>query len=177
VASNRPPPSARPSDAPRAPGPVQAGAPTAQLAAGADAGQPGPVPPRVLIVTADQWPRATLRAALREIGYDAIGTRSLSGALAYPAQVKGRGPVRAIVVDASAVTPSGSDEHSGEDRAALLQRYGPVPLLLLASAVRADPPGAWTRIVRRPFSIQEVVAAVSDVVPLAPELRRPIDVK
>jgi hypothetical protein len=177
MASNQPPPSPRPADASPTPGPLQSGARTERSAAGVGTSPAAPLSPRILIVMRDQWPRATLRAALREVGYDAIGTRSLPGALAYPAHVAGRGPVRAIVVDGSAVSPSAVTQQIGEELAALLQRYGAVPLLLLASAVHADPPGAWTRVVRRPFSIQEVVQTISDMVPLASELRRPIDTK
>jgi hypothetical protein len=125
----------------------------------------------------DQWPRATLRAALREIGYDAIGTRSLSGALVYPAQAQGRGPVRAVVVDASVMSTPALDAAGAAAWEALLQRHGSVPLVLLGSAVHADPPGTWTRVLRRPFSLQDVVAAVSEIVPLPLELRGPVDRK
>jgi hypothetical protein len=124
---------------------------------------------------ADQWPRATLRAALREVGYDAIGTRSPSGALVYAARDLGRGPVRAIVVDAGVLSPSSPDAADTDALELLLQRHGVVPLVLLGSAVHAEPPGAWTRILRRPFSIQDVVVAVSEMVPLLPELRGPVD--
>lgn len=134
------------------------------------------VPPRILIVMKDQWPRANLRAALREVGYDAIGTRTLSGALAFPPHAPGRGAVGAILIDASAMEgPNAQDGSRPDPVAPLLARYGSVPLLLLGSAVRSDPPGAWTRVIRRPFSIQDVVDAVSAVVPLGEEMRRPID--
>src|SRR5215469_14400511 len=102
-----------------------------------------PSSPRILIVMAEQWPRALLRAALREAGYDAIGTRSLSGALAYPAHDPGRGPVAAIVVDWSALDGA-SDAENRETLAALLERHGAVPALLLGSTTHADPTGPWT---------------------------------
>jgi len=125
---------------------------------------------------ADQWPRAHLRAALREVGYDAIGTRTLSGALAYSAQARGRGPVRAIVVDATVVDAARGDVGGHDPLVALLDRHGAIPLVLLASAVRADPSGQWARVIRRPFSVQDAVTAVSDLIPLPAEQRNPVDV-
>jgi hypothetical protein len=125
-----------------------------------------PSAPRILIVMADQWPRALLRAALRETGYDAIGTRTLSGALAHPARAVGRGPVRAIVVDWSAVDTEADARGSLRE---LRERHGAVPTVLLASAVRADPPGDWVRVIRRPFSIEEVVRVVTEIVPQIPD--------
>jgi hypothetical protein len=122
-----------------------------------------PVAPRILIVMADQWPRALLRAALREAGYDAIGTRSLVGALAYPAHDPGRGPVSAIVVDWSAVNRVREPEDR-EALARLVRLHGAIPVVLLASAVHEDPPGQWSRVVRRPFSIEDVVRVVAETV-------------
>jgi hypothetical protein len=118
--------------------------------------------PRILVVMSDQWPRALLRAALREAGYDAIGTRSLHAALAHPAEAPGRGPVRAIVVDRSAIDGA-SDAARGEALTELRRRHGAVPAVLLASAVRDDPPGSWARVVRRPFSIEDVVRVVGEL--------------
>jgi hypothetical protein len=122
-----------------------------------------PLAPRILIVMSDQWPRALVRAALREAGYDAIGTRSLHGALAYPADAPGRGPVRAIVVDRSAIDGA-ADAATGEALTKLRRLHGAVPAVLLASAVRDDPPGSWERVIRRPFSIEDVVRVVIEVV-------------
>jgi hypothetical protein len=121
-----------------------------------------PSSPRILIVMAEQWPRALLRAALREAGYDAIGTRSLDGALAHPAQAPDRGPVGAIVLDAATVDAVPAAV-SGAAIAELVGRHGGAPVVLLASAVRADPSGNWARVIRRPFSIEDVVRAVEDL--------------
>lgn len=41
-------------------------------------------PPRVLVVSGEQWPRVLLRAQLGEARYDAIGARTLSEALSHP---------------------------------------------------------------------------------------------
>jgi hypothetical protein len=135
--------------------------------------------PRIIIAVPDQWPRALLRGALRDVGYDAVGTRTLAGALAHVAPVPGRGPVRAIVVDVAAVAAAEHDAAGREtdERQALLDlcERGNVPVLLLASAVTAIPPGRWTRILRRPFSIDDVVGAVSALVPLPPKCQAPVD--
>ena len=60
-------------------------------------------PPRILVVSAEQWPRALLRAQLDEAGYDAIGAGTLSRALRHPLDDPERGPVRLIVLDSGAV--------------------------------------------------------------------------
>ena len=60
-------------------------------------------PPRILVVSAEQWPRALLRAQLDEARYDAIGAGTLSRALRYPLDDPERGPVRLIVLDSGAV--------------------------------------------------------------------------
>ncbi len=112
---------------------------------------------------ADQWPRALLRAALREAGYDAIGTRTLAGALAYPAHAPGRGPVRGLVVDWSAIDGA-PEAGTAEVLTELRRRHGTVPVVLLASAVHGDPPGQWTRVIRRPFSVEDVVQVVLELV-------------
>src|SRR3954468_17682428 len=60
--------------------------------------------PRVLLVMTDQWPRALLRAALRECGYDAVGTRSVAGAARLAAPDEGRGPVGLVVLEQETLT-------------------------------------------------------------------------
>ena len=125
----------------------------------------------------EQWPRALLRAALREVGYDALGAPGLAGALRYRAQAQGRGPVRLVLVD-QAVLPN--DEallllttllHRHEDPAAiLLARAMPMPGLPEKAR-----PAPWTRVIRRPVSIDGIVAAVRDLLPLPPGSSRPID--
>ena len=104
-----------------------------------------------------------MRAALREAGYDAIGTRRLDGALAYPAEVPGRGPVRAIVVDRGAIDGA-SDAAPAEVLTELRRRHGAIHAVLLGSAVHDDPPGSWARVIRRPFSVEDVVRAVGELV-------------
>ncbi len=136
-----------------------------------------PDPPRVLLIMPDQWPRALLRAALREAGYDALGAPGLAAALQYRAEAPGRGPVRLVVVDQPAL--------ADDDAAALLgelgRRHGDPGLVLLARAGDAQPvPGAaavpaWRRVLRRPTSIADLVAAVQTLLPLPPGSARPLD--
>jgi CheY-like chemotaxis protein len=136
---------------------------------------PDGLPPRVLLIMPEQWPRALLRAALREAGYDALGAPSLDGALRYRARVEGRGPVRLIVMDQAVV----HDALSAERLDALRRRHDEPPLVLLASAVapaaaRPDAPSGAVRVLRRPASIADVVAAVQSALPL-PAPPSPLD--
>src|SRR6059036_3204969 len=60
-------------------------------------------PPRILVVSREQWPRALLRAQLAKAGYDAIGSGTLSRALRHAPNDAERGPLRVVVVDGGAV--------------------------------------------------------------------------
>jgi hypothetical protein len=126
-------------------------------------------PPPILLVMRDQWPRALLRAALREVGYDAIGTRSLGVARYQAASQTGRGPVRLVVLDQEVL----ADEEKG--RLEDLRRTSGAPIVLLAPAMRRVEEGPWVRVFRRPLSIGDLVQAVAALVPLPPEARKPID--
>jgi DNA-binding response OmpR family regulator len=130
--------------------------------------------PRVLLVMPEQWPRALLRAALREAGYDALGAPGLAGALRYRADAPDRGPVRVILVDQRALT--GDD--AGAKLSGLARRHGDPALLLLARGgpgPDTSPEGGWHRIIRRPASIAELVEAVRVLIPLPPGAARPLD--
>jgi hypothetical protein len=129
-----------------------------------------PLPPRVLLVMPEQWPRALLRAALREAGYDAVGTRDLTGALRARPDAPERGPVRAIVMDQAAVPPRGISPVTR-----LLSQHGDPPAILLARPTRAPSEGPWRRVLKRPVSIDDIVSATQDVLPLEPALRHPVD--
>jgi hypothetical protein len=140
-----------------------------------DAG--GSLPPRVLLIMPEQWPRAMLRAALREAGYDAVGAPGMPAALRYRVDAPGRGPVRLVLVDQAALPGDEAARRLGE----LLRRHHePVPLLL-ARAIPAVPlPGGsdaipWRRVLRRPVSVGDLVAAVQEVLPLASGSRQPLD--
>ena len=71
---------------------------------------PSPVPPpRILIVMEAQWPRANLRAALRHVGYDAVGAPTLEESLTVRVAEPARGLVRLILVDQSALQDARSE--------------------------------------------------------------------
>jgi len=133
--------------------------------------------PRVLLILPEQWPRALLRAALREAGYDAVGAPGLAGALHYRAAEPDRGPVRLVVIDQEAL----HEPDAGSKLAALIDRHVTPALMLLAKGGPAAPlppvAGAidWRRIVRRPASIAELVDAVREVLPLPSEGGGPLD--
>lgn len=118
----------------------------------------------------DQWPRAHLRSALREAGYDAVGTRDLENALHIAPVAAGRGPVRLIVVD----------QHVMHDDADALLRdvrscFADPRFLLVASAASTHPAGEWDRVATRPLSVADIVSTVEELLPLPAELRRPVD--
>jgi len=125
----------------------------------------------------EQWPRALLRAALREVGYDALGAPGLAGALRYRAEVPSRGAVRLVLVDQAVLQGDEAflllttllDRHQ-HPAAILLARAGPMPGL--SEQVE---PAPWARVVRRPVSIEGIVAAVRDLLPLPPASSRPVD--
>src|SRR5262245_23489785 len=116
--------------------------------------------PRVLVISAEQWHRALLRAALRDVGYDAVGAPSVTAALRFRADAAGRGPVRLVVVDQPALG-------EGDDALArLLARHGAPAALLLARATVGAPAGPWARVLVRPVSVADVVATVEALLPL-----------
>jgi DNA-binding response OmpR family regulator len=131
---------------------------------------PTTLPPRILLVMPAQWPRALLRAALREVGYDASGTRALKAALSQAAPDSARGQVRLVLLDQDALT-----EEDGRHLKALRARTSGVPIVLLAPVTRRVREGPWTRVIRRPISIAALVQAIETLIPLAPQARRPID--
>jgi DNA-binding response OmpR family regulator len=117
-------------------------------------------PARVLLIMPQQWPRALLRAELREQGYDAIGARNISEAQRYPTADPERGPVRLVLVDDAALTP----EHKGLLES-LLARHGRPPAILLARAGHEDASRPWARVLHRPVRIDDIVQAVRAVLP------------
>ncbi len=116
-------------------------------------------PCRVLVISSEQWPRALLRAQLLELGYDAIGARTPSAARRYPTAHPGRGPVRLIVVDDAAV--AAARESFDQLRA---KHPGARTLLLCRSSIAASA-GDWSAVLTRPFTIEDVIAAVKALVP------------
>lgn len=127
-------------------------------------------PPRILLVIPSQWPRALLRAILRDAGYHALGTGGLSAARRFPTVEPGRDAVRLVVVDQDALPGPGSDELEQ-----LLSQHPEAVAVLLAPVTRSTAEGPWQAIVRRPASVADVLAVVQSLVPLPPEARRPVD--
>ena len=114
-----------------------------------------PLPPRVLVVMPDQWRRALLRGALREAGYDAVGARGVRNARMVQPDLPDRGPVRLLVIDQDTL----GDAEIAEVES-LRQRHRDPEAILLARATIQPPRGPWTRVLRRPVSIAELVNAV-----------------
>src|ERR1700761_3710838 len=92
------------------------------------------LPPRVVIVMSDQWRRALLRAALRNVGDDAIGTRRIRESRLIRPSAAGRGPVRLIILDQDTL---GSEPVSAV--LALQQALGSTEIVLLARATVSPP--------------------------------------
>jgi AmiR/NasT family two-component response regulator len=124
----------------------------------------------VLVVMPEQWPRALLRSALRETGYDAVGTRNLSSALRIPVTMRERAPVRLIVVDQAAL-----DGDTGDRLERLVASHGHPPTMLIARSTSAIPAGSWDRVLRRPLSVADIVRAVQTRLPLPPAQRSALD--
>jgi len=118
-----------------------------------------------------QWPRALIRAALREAGYDAVGTQSLGTSLRIPADEPQRGPVRVVIVDQPALAAAEADTQL----AALLARHRGAATLLVAQAIVAPSKRTWPRVIRRPVSVADIAQAVQSLLPLAAAQRHSID--
>jgi hypothetical protein len=137
---------------------------------------PRTLPPRVLLILPDQWPRALLRATLRERGYDAIGARSIASSLRIPPRPPERGLVEVLIFDQEALSDYSKD--SGDsDVVTLLGRYPSAATLLVARATVRPPdaPRPWTRVLRRPVSVDDIATAVEALRPLGPGARGPLD--
>jgi hypothetical protein len=126
--------------------------------------------PRVLIVMADQWPRALIRAALRQAGYDALGAPDLREALGYTVEEDQRGPVRLIILDQS-ILRGPNDKLAGE----LVDRHAGALTLVLESALHPSVEGVWHRVIRHPATIADIVETARELLPLPPAAAHPID--
>jgi DNA-binding response OmpR family regulator len=123
---------------------------------------------RVLIVMRAHWPRALIRATLREAGYDALGARDLDEALTYPATEAARGSVRLILLDQRAV--SGKDDLRLRQ---LLERHSEADTVLLRGAFQSSMPGPWREVVQHPFSIADLSERVQQLLSLASPTAHP----
>ena len=109
--------------------------------------------PRVWVVSADQWPRACLRAELIERGYDATGFVTITDALVGIMLARSLRPALLVF-----------DRHRqaiDEKSRALLLREG-VPVLAVVDAGRTDgePAGPVVETLRRPLTIGAIADAV-----------------
>jgi hypothetical protein len=125
-------------------------------------------PPRVLLIIGDQWERALIRASLREVGYDAVGARNPAEARRYRPIEPGRGAIGLIVADHEAA----ADREALND---MVASHRDPPVILLARSTSETPKGAWTRVIHRPLSVADLVAAVESLLPLPPDARHPLD--
>jgi hypothetical protein len=121
----------------------------------------------VLLILPDQWPRALLRAELREEGYDAVGARSLEEALVYRPELPERGRVGLVLVDGNTASEGALTD--------LLARHGNPPTVLLAHTGQEIPPGPWVRVLRRPVTIADLARVVRELVPLPARPAHPLD--
>lgn len=118
----------------------------------------------------EQWPRALLRAALREVGYDAVGSRTLTSALRVNPDETDRGPVRLVILDQSVL----SGDADGELPELLARNKSPATILL-ARPTLAVPDGPWQRVLQRPVSVGEIVEVAQASLPLSLQHRHPLD--
>ena len=83
--------------------------------------------------------------------------------------------MRLVLVDQASL----SGDNPGARLALLAERHASPALVLLtrggAPSPLADVPGAWSRIVRRPASVGDLVATVQQIFPLPPESSRPLE--
>ena len=115
--------------------------------------------PRVLIVMRARWPRALLRAQLRERGYQAFAAPSLSAALPYVSRRHGGAP-HLILADEQLLVGE-------EARAALAQLGNGVrpAVVLIARSGEALPEGEWSAVVERPVEPTRILRTVASLLP------------
>jgi hypothetical protein len=129
----------------------------------------GGAPPRVIIISEDQWSRAGLRAELREHGYDAIGAADIEHAERYVLPNAERGPVALVIADQDVL-----DERTADTLRRWRIALG-VKLMLLAHVTRNAPHGDWDEVVKRPVDVGTIEGIVRRLVPLAADRVRPVD--
>ena len=112
--------------------------------------------PRVWVVSADQWPRAYLRAELIERGYDATGFLTITDAVVRLRLARSVRPALLVF-----------DRHGqavDEKSRALLFQEG-IPVLAVADAGRPDdePAGPIVETLHRPLTIGAIADAVDSL--------------
>jgi len=119
--------------------------------------------PVVWVISGQRWPRAYMRGELLEAGYEAEGMEEIP-----PPGAAGVGDARAapavVIVDLFGLPARSADLRR-------LARTG-APLLLLGGAMDLDRTAAHAvqpaAVLRRPFTIREVVDAVRRLCPPGP---------
>jgi DNA-binding NtrC family response regulator len=124
---------------------------------------PGEPPALVWIIDDQQWPRAALRAELLERGYEAVGFRRILHALA---RLEDAGVARPAVV---VLELRGQPQAVSTALLGALAETG-LPVILLGGAVELGDPSlaglSAAAVLRRPFTVGDVVAAVMREAPL-----------
>ncbi len=119
--------------------------------------------PVVWIISAEQWPRAMLRAELIEQGYDAIGVLSLADALTKLGYRPAESP-EVVILDLN-------DAKISRSQLFMLAQQA-IPTLVLGGAAELNDPAlkefSWASTLRRPFSVADIVAAVAQIIPKEP---------
>lgn len=126
------------------------------------------LPPRVIVIEPDQWTRSLTRAALREIGYDAVGALDPAQAVRQHGRAGGRGPVRVVIIDQD----TASDQRAVQS---MHEALGTPATILVRRPTRAERAGPWTVVLTRPVSVAQLVDAVRNLDPLPADAQHPVD--
>lgn len=124
---------------------------TAPDGADANASAVNELPPRILLVMPEHWPRALLRAELLERGHDTVGAPGLRTALLVPTVERDRGPVRLLIIDHAAI-----DRRELRLLELLLENHHQPRVLLLARPTLERPPGPWAKVLDFPVTVNEI---------------------
>jgi len=108
--------------------------------------------------------RGTERTIVAAVG---SGRRHEIEALQVAPDLPERGPIGLIIADQNSVTE--------KVMVALHERHPEASIVLLARATIDPLRGDWSRVLRRPFSVADVVSAAEALLPMAVSLRRPLD--
>ena len=123
--------------------------------------------PEIWIVSAEQWPRAYLRAELIERGYDAVGFVAMKDAIIRLMLARSRTPAL-LVVDLHGQDVQHMQQMNEKMRATLIREH--VPLLVVADGAHRDDGrlGPTVRTLRRPITIGAIADTVDRLMGRAP---------
>jgi DNA-binding response OmpR family regulator len=128
--------------------------------------------PKIWIVSADQWPRACLRAELIERGYDAVGFVTMKDALIRLMLARSRAPAL-LVVDLHGQDVQQMQHVNEKVRATLIREH--VPLLVVTDGAHPEDGGLGptVRTLRRPITIGAIADTVDRLMGRAPRGAQP----